>query len=82
LHVSGTLAFTGLVVALGGIICESSSDVQVMGALWRTASPDPRLYLNGHGVIAYSSAALVAADSAFPGLLPHAAVVAGWQETL
>jgi hypothetical protein len=82
LHVSGTLAFTGLVVALGGIICESSSDVQVMGALWRTASPDPRLYLNGHGVIAYSSAALAAADSAFPGLLPHAAVVAGWQETL
>jgi hypothetical protein len=82
LRVSGTLAFTGLVVALGGIICESSSEVRVMGAVWRAAGPDPRLYLNGHGAIAYSNAALAAVDSAFPGVLPHAAVVVGWQEVL
>jgi len=82
LHVTGSLSFSGLVVALGGIICESSSSVYVTGALWRGASPDPRLYLAGHGAIAYSSAALTAADMAFPGLLPHAVAVAGWQEVL
>jgi len=82
LHVSGRFSFTGLVVALGALICESSSDVRVLGAVWRPAGGDPRLALAGHGAIAYSSAALGVADVAFPGALPHAAEVAGWQEVL
>jgi hypothetical protein len=82
LRISGGFSFAGLVVVLGGILCEPSSDVHVLGALWRTGSQDPRLYLNGHGAIAYSSAVLAAVDAAFPGLLPHAAVVAAWQEVL
>jgi hypothetical protein len=82
LRVTGNFAFTGLIVALGGIVFEPSSMVQVAGAFWRAASHDPRVHLDGHGAVAYSSAALAAVDDAFPGLLPHPVVIAGWQEML
>ena len=52
------------------------------GALWRNASQDTRVALQGTGAVVYNSAALAAVDIAFPGLLPHAAVIAGWQEQL
>jgi len=82
LHVSGNLSFNGLIIVLGGIVCEVSSDVHMAGAVWRAASQDPRLSLEGHGALVYSSEALAAVDLAFPGLLPHAALVVGWQEVL
>jgi hypothetical protein len=82
LHVTGNLAFAGLVLALGGVVFEAGSDATISGALWRGVSVDDRLELSGAGAIAYSSAALGAVDTAFPGLLPHAAVVVGWQEQL
>ncbi len=82
LHVSGQLSFAGLIVALGGVVCEPSSGLHVLGALWRSSGSDPRLSLDGQGTIAYSSVTLGAVDGAFPGILPHAAMVAGWQEVL
>lgn len=81
-HVTGQVAFTGLVLAMGGIVFEPSSQVSVTGAVWRAASNDGRLQLMGSGGIGYSRAALAVADTAFAWLLPHAAVVASWQEQL
>jgi hypothetical protein len=82
LHISGTMAFTGLVVALGGVVFDPSSTVTVTGALWDDTSRGGRMQLNGHGAIMYSQAALAAADAANPGLLPRAAVMVGWQEQI
>ena len=82
LHVSGRVDFTGIVIALGGVVFDASSNVSIHGALWRAASEDERLELRGAGAVMYSSEALGALDTAFPDLLPHAAVVAGWQEQL
>ncbi len=82
LHVTGRLAFTGLVLAMGGVVFEPSSTVTVTGALWHAADTDERLDLRGSGFIVYSSQALAENDPAFPGLLPHAAVLTGWQEQL
>jgi hypothetical protein len=82
LHVSGALAFTGVVLAMGGVSFEPASTVTVTGAFWRAASQDARLSFNGGGAVLYSSTALAAIDQAFAGLLPHAAVMVGWQEQL
>jgi len=82
LQVTGTLTFAGLVLATGGIRFEPSSTVTITGALWRAASQDGRLEFRGTGAVMYSSAALAAVDAAFVGLLPHAAVMVGWQELL
>jgi hypothetical protein len=82
LQVTGTLSFTGLVLVMGALICESSSTLTVYGGFWRGASVDERLALQGAGAIAYSSAALAGVDAVFPGLLPRAAIVAGWQEQM
>ncbi|MFQ5667198.1 MAG: hypothetical protein ACE5I7_12295 [Candidatus Binatia bacterium] len=82
LHVSGTVTFQGLLLALGGVVFESSSEVTVLGTVWNAANQDERLTLRGRGAILYSSTALASVDAAFPGLLPHAAVVVGWEEQL
>ena len=81
-HVSGDFTFSGLVLAMGGIVLEPASRVTVTGGVWRAASNDGRLQLAGSGGIGYSRAALAAVDAAFAGLLPHAAVVASWEEQL
>jgi hypothetical protein len=82
LHVTGTLKFTGLIIALNGILLELSGKATITGALWQGPTMDDRLQLRSSGAIVYSSRALAAADAAFPGLLPHAAVVSGWEEEL
>jgi hypothetical protein len=82
LQVMGTFEFSGLVIALGGILFEPSGSVTITGALWQGPTMDDRLELRSRGAIAYSSPALAAADTAFPGILPHAAVVSGWEEEL
>jgi hypothetical protein len=82
LHITGTLEFTGLVIALNGILFEPTGNVKIAGALWQGLTIDNRLQLGSSGAIVYSSCALAAADTAFPGVLPHAAVVSGWQEEL
>ncbi|MFI5398846.1 MAG: pilus assembly PilX N-terminal domain-containing protein [Candidatus Binatia bacterium] len=82
LHVSGTFDFTGIVIAMGGLVFDSSSNVEIAGALWQGVTEDERLRLLGTGAIMYSSRALAGVDDAFPGLLPHAAVVTGWVEEL
>lgn len=82
LHVGGELEFTGLVVVMGGVLFDPSSDVVIAGALWHGANGDGQLRLRGRGAVMYSSAALAAIDAAFPGVLPHAAVVTGWLEQL
>jgi hypothetical protein len=82
LQVVGGLEFTGLVIALGGIVFEPSGSVTITGALWQGPSMDDRLELHASGAIVYSSTALAAADTAVPGILPHAAVVSGWEEEL
>jgi hypothetical protein len=56
--------------------------VTITGALWQGPTVDERLELRSSGAIVYSSPALAAADTAFPGILPHAAVVSGWEEEL
>ena len=66
--------------AQGAIVFEPTSNVSVHGTLWRAPAQDARIRLLGNGAILYSSAALAAADAAFPGLLPHTPVVVGWQE--
>jgi hypothetical protein len=82
LHITGTFEFTGLVIALNGILFEPSGSVTIAGALWQGRAMDDRLQLRSSGAIVYSSSALGAADAAFPGILPHAAVVCGWEEEL
>ena len=82
LHITGILDFTGLVIALNGILFEPSANVTIKGALWQGRTMDDRLQLRSSGAIMYSSRALAAADTAFPGILPHAAVVSGWEEEL
>jgi hypothetical protein len=82
LRVAGSVEFSGLVLALGAVQFEPSSSVTVVGTLWQGPSQDERLELRGNGAVVYSSTALAAVDRTFPGLLPHAAVVAGWQEPL
>jgi hypothetical protein len=82
LRVTGQFEYAGLVVALGGILFDSSSDVVVAGALWHAASGDEALQLHGAGAVVYSSQALARVDTAFPALLPHAAIVTGWLEQL
>jgi hypothetical protein len=79
LDVTGTLEFTGLVVALNGILFEPAGNITITGTLWQGPAMDDRLQLRGIG---YSSSALTAVDTAFPGILPHAAVVKGWEEQL
>jgi hypothetical protein len=79
-HVSGAVVFSGLVLAMGGVVCEPGSSVTVMGAFWHAPGTDGRLQLRGRGALMYSSSALASVDGAFPELLPHAVVVAGWQE--
>jgi hypothetical protein len=80
LQVGGAVEFAGAVLVQGAVLFDPSSSVTVVGTLWQAASLDERLDLRGSGVIAYSSGALLDFDRAFPGLLPHAAVVAGWRE--
>ncbi len=82
LHVSGRLEFTGIIVGMNDLTFESASNVMVSGALWQGGNERNRLELRGEGAIMYSSRALTAVDNLFPALLPHAAVVAGWQEQL
>jgi hypothetical protein len=82
LDVMGTFEFTGLVVALNGILFEPASNITINGTLWQGPAMDDRLQLRGSGAIGYSSSALTAVDTAFPGILPHAAVVNGWEEQL
>ena len=82
LDVTGTLEFTGLVVALNGILFEPAGNITITGTLWQGPAMDDRLQLRGSGAIGYSSSALTAVDTAFPGILPHAAVVKGWEEQL
>ena len=81
-RVTGTFAYRGLVIALGGVIFEADSDVALRGALWRAQALDERMALRGRGSIHYDSDALMLADRSAPGVLPHAAVVVGWRETL
>jgi hypothetical protein len=81
-EVSGTIEFSGLVLAQGAVLFASSSSVTVLGTLWQAASQDERLELDGSGVVAYSGSALSDLDRTFPGLLPHAVTVVGWQEEL
>ncbi|HVO24994.1 MAG TPA: hypothetical protein VMW56_15335 [Candidatus Margulisiibacteriota bacterium] len=82
LDVAGTLEFSGLILVQGAIVVEPASTLTLAGALWQAANQDERLHLDGTGMVAYSSSALAEVDRAFPGLLPHAAVLAGWQEDL
>ncbi len=82
LHVTGTLNFTGLLIAQGGIVFEPSSTVTVAGAIWLGPSEDIPVDLLGGGSVAFSSSILADVDRAFTGLLPHAAIVVGWQEQL
>ncbi len=81
LQVTGSLHFSGLVIAQS-LVFQASSQVAVAGAVWQAPGDGARLQLGGSGSVVYSSDALGTIDQAFPGLLPHAAVLAGWQEQL
>lgn len=82
LHVSGTFEFTGLVIVLNSMLCESSSNMLITGALWQGSMPNADIELRSSGAVVYSRAALAAADAAVPGLLPHAVILTGWREQL
>lgn len=82
LHVTGVVEFSGVVLVQGAVLFDPSSTVSVVGTLWQAASQDERLELRGNGIVAYSSSALSDLEHAFPALLPHAVLVAGWQEEL
>jgi hypothetical protein len=81
-HVTGEMQFYGLVIAMGGVVFETSSRVSITGALWSGCSQDERVQFHGTGAVAYSGDALIAADRNWPTLLPHAVALAGWQEQL
>jgi hypothetical protein len=82
LRITGTLEFSGIVLAMGAVLLDPSSNATVIGTLWQAASQDERCQLHGGGAIVYSSRALAGFDRVFPGILPRAVVVAGWQEQL
>jgi hypothetical protein len=82
LHLGGTFDFTGLIIALGGLVADAQSTLRLAGAFWRDPAVDERFDLQGSGSIVYSSDGLLTADHAFPNWLPRAAIVAGWQELL
>ncbi len=82
LYVSGNLEFSGLIISMNDLAFEPTSSMMVSGALWHGGNEGSRLELLGEGAVVYSSRALTALDNLFPALLPHAAVVAGWQEQL
>lgn len=82
LHISGAFNFTGVVLVMGAVVFEPASDVRIKGALWRATSVDDRLKLLGRGQLDYDSGALARVDHTFPGQLPHATAVVGWQEDL
>ncbi len=80
LQISGTLRFDGLVIVIGALESSGDGEISLSGALWQATGSD-RTLLTGRGFIHYSSAALSLADSAAPGVLPHALRVLGRYET-
>ena len=82
LRVSGSFRFTGPVMVLGAVAGDTASTVVVHGALWQAASRDARVEFLGRGAVVYSSEALQLVDAAFPTVLPHHAVLVGWEEVL
>lgn len=81
LRVAGRFVFSGIILVLGDVEFDRSSEVAIRGALLQGAS-DGRLHFAGSGAIAYDAYAAVVIDAALPGLLPHRAVVTGWREHL
>ncbi len=82
LRITGSFRFTGLVVAGGNVAFDAASTAEVRGAFWSAAARDGRVEFLGRGGVAYSSEALQLVDAAFPTLLPHEAVLLGWEEVL
>ena len=78
-QVSESLDFVGLVIVLGDVRFERGSTVKVRGALIQ-GGDGRRLELLGTGGIIYDSQTIADCDVEFPGLLPHRAIVTGWQQ--
>lgn len=79
LRVSGEFTFSGLVIVLGDVLFEATSVINITGGLVQGRG-NGVLALLGSGRIAYDSEAINRIDAAHPGLLPHRARVAGWQD--
>jgi hypothetical protein len=79
LRVTGELVFSGIVIALGDVVFDSGSVVQITGGLLQGRG-NGVLALLGDGGIAYDSAVIDQIDRDFPGTLPHRAWVTGWRD--
>jgi hypothetical protein len=79
LRVTGELLFTGLLIALGDVVFDSGSVVQLTGGLLQGRG-NGVLALLGDGEIAYDSRVIDQIDRDFPGVLPHRAWVTGWRD--
>ena len=78
LELGGTVAFSGLIVALGDVRADTASDAAIDGALLQ-GSAGRVLLLRGAGHIGYDRQVIERIDRDFPGLLPRQARVTGWR---
>jgi hypothetical protein len=78
LELGGTVAFSGLIVALGDVRADATSDAAIDGALLQ-GSGARVLLLRGAGHVRYDRQVIERVDRDFPGLLPRQARVTGWR---
>lgn len=79
LELSGATSFSGLIVALGGLMFDADSQAAIDGAVL-VGSSGAVVSLRGDGHITYDPRVIRQVDTAFPGLLPRRARVTGWHE--
>jgi hypothetical protein len=81
LHVTGSLAFEGLILTRGGVVVSEVGSLDVTGSLW-AANARADISLGGHGAIVYGRDAMAGIDRWLAGRLPHALVAQSWREVL
>jgi hypothetical protein len=79
LQLSGTIAFSGVIVALGGIQADADSHSAIDGSVL-VGNRGTLIALRGDGHLAYDAQIVRTVNRAFPGLLPNRARVTGWHE--
>jgi len=79
LTVRSQFSFEGLLLVLGDIVFDDSSDVRIFGALVQ-APPGRLIQMRGDAVVSYRSAPLRELDAEHPEILGRRASVIGWRD--
>jgi len=79
LTVRSQFSFEGLLLVLGDIVFDDSSDVRILGALVQ-APPGRTVQIRGDAVVSYRSAPLRDLDASHPEILGRRARVVGWRD--